>query len=143
MPIIEDGNFYPSRFAFGIEEADNVDEGLCQVDSGVFDALGDTQVMVRTSAVKLISTSLKRLKGKEEVESLLRSLIKALGGASNASSSDGLLSAINVVLPYPPPSTLSRPLLDKLAKSVVPTLSSEASTVRQGGANIIGVLGWR
>jgi len=69
VPIIEDGNFYPSRFAFGIEEADNVDEGLCQVDSGVFDALGDTQVMVRTSAVKLISTSLKRLKGKEEVES--------------------------------------------------------------------------
>jgi len=143
VPTVKEGGFYPSGFTFGSHSFETVSLMLLDVDEGVFRALGDGQVMVRTAAVNFVAAILKRVRTKSDVEALAGRIVEALGEAKEASGIDGLLSALNVVLPYPPEGTLSRSLLDSVVTAVTLTLSSEASTVRQGGARVLGVLGWR
>ena len=70
VPTVKEGEFYPSGFTFGSHSLETVSSILLDVDEGVFGALGDGQVMVRTAGVNFVAASLKRVREKADVEAL-------------------------------------------------------------------------
>jgi hypothetical protein len=81
---------------------------------------------------------------RSQIEEVLSKLKRGLREcAGSASGMDGILAAINSVVVYPVPGSISKGLREELVEEVAPMLKEEASTVRQGGATFLGVMGWR